>query len=253
MCEILVRAFDSRMPTVEEWRARMSIAVTEANAFMAAHSEMPRIEANLIRIERYQAAKGSMRAVQKRERKSGKAQLKPAEREALLAEISSYEAAPLSEKDISELRTALEEVRRPDTSVIPSLLDFYRYHKSVLEVDSIKTDEEKRVELATADRRGCYKRGDPVGVFEDGHEWGREEGPPRFIVLRFIGMTAEEAVKYTEPEVEVITDRARLRPGESSRTERLTRRRYSIDLAGLESGATLTRAEFLSRLTDKAK
>lgn len=37
---------------------------------------------------------------------------------------------------------------------------------------------------AEKDRRGCYKRGDVVLVVEDGHEWGRKEGPPNFVILR---------------------------------------------------------------------
>ena len=44
------------------------------------------------------------------------------------------------------------------------------------------------------DRRGCYKRGYPVVVFPDGHEWGAEERSPKFIVLKLPGVSAD-AVK----------------------------------------------------------
>lgn len=35
----------------------------------------------------------------------------------------------------------------------------------------------------TKDRRGCYKRGDVVAVKPTGWQWGKEEGPPRFVRL----------------------------------------------------------------------
>lgn len=43
-------------------------------------------------------------------------------------------------------------------------------------IDATHGDAEK-------DRRGCYKRGDVVIVQDDGHEWGRKEGLPKFVVL----------------------------------------------------------------------
>lgn len=55
------------------------------------------------------------------------------------------------------------------------------------------------------DRRGGYKRGMPVVVMEDGHEWGREEGLPTFVVLKLPGVSAARVRKYLDPE----TDAAR--------------------------------------------
>lgn len=59
------------------------------------------------------------------------------------------------------------------------------------------------------DRRGCYKRGMPVCVFEDGHTWGREEskqqwiaegnaaadwpGQGKFVILKVPGVPAAKA------------------------------------------------------------
>jgi len=55
------------------------------------------------------------------------------------------------------------------------------------------------------DRRGCYKRGMCVAVFEDGHSWGLEEGLPKFFVLRIPGIPAEKLRKYLEPQYENFT------------------------------------------------
>lgn len=49
---------------------------------------------------------------------------------------------------------------------------------------------DSRVADPDLERRGCYKRGDVVVVFEDGHEWGREERPPKFIVVQIPGAPA---------------------------------------------------------------
>lgn len=46
------------------------------------------------------------------------------------------------------------------------------------------------------DRRGCYKRGMPVVVREDGHEWGSMEGLPSFVVIKIPGVPASSVAKY---------------------------------------------------------
>jgi len=48
------------------------------------------------------------------------------------------------------------------------------------------------------DRQGCYKCGDPVVVFDDGHAWGNEECPPKFVIVKVPG-TAEEVKHLIEP------------------------------------------------------
>lgn len=50
------------------------------------------------------------------------------------------------------------------------------------------------------DRRGCWKRGYPVVVKEDGHEWGAEEGLPKFIVVKIPGVPAAKAEAFLEPQ-----------------------------------------------------
>ena len=55
---------------------------------------------------------------------------------------------------------------------------------------------------ATKDRRGCYKRGMPVVVMPDSHTWGREEGLPKFVVIKIPGVSVDRVMKYIAPEKE---------------------------------------------------
>lgn len=60
-------------------------------------------------------------------------------------------------------------------------------------VDATHSDLDK-------DRRGCYKRGMPVVVMPDSHEWGLEERLPKFIVIKIPTITVDKVQKYIEPE-----------------------------------------------------
>jgi hypothetical protein len=51
------------------------------------------------------------------------------------------------------------------------------------------------------DRRGCWKRGYPVVVKEDGHQWGREEGLPKFVVVKIPGVPAAKAEAFLEEQL----------------------------------------------------
>jgi hypothetical protein len=51
------------------------------------------------------------------------------------------------------------------------------------------------------DKAGCYKRGDIVVIMPDGHEWGKEERLPKFMVVKIPGMSVAEARKYIEGEI----------------------------------------------------
>ncbi|HTG44144.1 MAG TPA: hypothetical protein VK633_06395 [Verrucomicrobiae bacterium] len=48
------------------------------------------------------------------------------------------------------------------------------------------------------DARGCYKRGMPVVVFDDGHEWGDQENLPTFALLKFPLIGKNALLKYTQ-------------------------------------------------------
>lgn len=51
------------------------------------------------------------------------------------------------------------------------------------------------------DRRGSWKLGYAVVVKEDGHEWGAEEGLPKFVVVKIPGVPAAKAEAFLEPQM----------------------------------------------------
>lgn len=48
-------------------------------------------------------------------------------------------------------------------------------------------------------RERCYRRGDIVVVMKDGHEWGKEERLPKFVVVKIPGLDVEKARHLIEP------------------------------------------------------
>jgi hypothetical protein len=50
--------------------------------------------------------------------------------------------------------------------------------------------------------RACYKRGDIVDVRPDGHPWGREEGPPKFTIVKMPGVPAKDLAYLIQPQME---------------------------------------------------
>ena len=52
----------------------------------------------------------------------------------------------------------------------------------------------------------CWKRGDPVVVMEDGHEWGAEEGLPKFWIVKIPGVSVAAATKYVDHVYEMVAD-----------------------------------------------
>jgi hypothetical protein len=92
------------------------------------------------------------------------------------------------------------------------------------------------------DRRGCYKRGMPVCVFEDGHTWGREEskqqwiaegnlaatwpGQGKFVILKIPGVLAAEARALIDHQMEDDAGVPILNPDGSPKAYR--RRRWQL-------------------------
>lgn len=101
------------------------------------------------------------------------------------------------------------------------------------------------------DRAGCYKAGDVVVVRPDGHPWGREEGPPQFVIVKLAGVPVADVARYTAPEMNAAA------PGEV-----LTRRLYQFSLSTLpaamrdalekDGALTMTKASALAVMRNKA-
>jgi len=47
------------------------------------------------------------------------------------------------------------------------------------------------------DKAGVYKKGDIVIIKPDGWPWGREEGLPKFLIVKLPGVTVDELAAYT--------------------------------------------------------
>lgn len=67
------------------------------------------------------------------------------------------------------------------------------------------------------DRRGCWKRGYPVCVQPDGHQWGTKETLPRFVVVKIPGVSVAQVERVIDAQteddsgVEQVDDEGRLK------------------------------------------
>lgn len=128
--------------------------------------------------------------------------------------------------------------------------------------DNTNPDSEK-------DRCGCYKRGMPVVVFDDGHVWGREESlltwvnemrnprdwPLHFFLFKFPGISAARIRYLIEPQY--TTDSGILLAGPSGERQVYRRRtwRTQIDLLPITQRASIVarrEALFANRLDRQA-
>ncbi len=113
------------------------------------------------------------------------------------------------------------------------------------------------------DRRGCYKVGHIVCVMDDGHEWGREETLPNFVVIKIPGLSASVVQDLIEPQME--DDAGTTLTDDSGAPRVFRRRRWRIRVADvpakirntlLTTGeVTVTRAQirnYVSRVRDAA-
>jgi len=124
--------------------------------------------------------------------------------------------------------------------------------------DNVNPDPEK-------DRRGCYKRGMPVVVFEDGHVWGRDESlltwvdemrdprdwPSHFYLFKFPEIPAARIRYLIEPQY--TTDSGIILSGPSGESQVYRRRtwRTQIDLLPITQRASIVarrEALFATRL-----
>lgn len=74
-------------------------------------------------------------------------------------------------------------------------------------------------------RAGCYKRGMVVRIENDGFEWGKKEGPPKFAVVRILGAPASDYEKLVDAETR---DDSGVDTGDTYR-----RRSYRLDVDAL--------------------
>lgn len=129
-------------------------------------------------------------------------------------------------------------------------------------------------------RRGCYKRGMVVVVFEDGHTWGREEskqqwiakggvaadwpGQGKFILLKIPGVPAAKAQELLDPQTEDDAGTPLLNPDGSPKTYRRRRWQLLADSLPLAARNTLATAgeytttvaavrSYLQRIRDAAQ
>ncbi len=119
-------------------------------------------------------------------------------------------------------------------------------------VDASHPDPEK-------DRRGCYKRGDVVGVYDDDHLFGAKEGLPRFVRLRIPDAAKALAVRLADEDDEDDNGQPAIDPEGNRRAHR--RRRWQVAIASLPAAvrtalattgeASITRAQISSRLRRK--
>lgn len=81
------------------------------------------------------------------------------------------------------------------------------------------------------DKAGCYKAGDVVVVMEDGHEWGRKEGLPNFVVLKIPGADPERIRDLVNPQKEDDTGAVQL--DEDQRPRIFRRRKWRLLVSNL--------------------
>lgn len=78
----------------------------------------------------------------------------------------------------------------------------------------------KRTQATNSDKikqdRGCYGPGDIVVAMPDGHTWGKEEGLPKFWIIRCPEIPQEKLEYYISPK------------NDPNTKERLARRQYQV-------------------------
>lgn len=77
-------------------------------------------------------------------------------------------------------------------------------------VDSVVTDEHGDPVDPAIDTAHSFKQGHPVVVMPDGHEWGSDEGLPKFYILKVPGTSTETIHPYlvSHTDTPVVTTRA---------------------------------------------
>ena len=199
MAIFLVMDKDNKMPTVQEWREWMNITgIPKAQKFL---NENPYTQAqfdicheNLNRLQDYRYTKAMFRKYVE----TGSEIISPKVQE-FITIIEDYESNPVSQADIDFAKKLLFD----ESKTVSSIESRWKYHKNLIEVEALKSDEMKETELKGKDQRGCYKRGHIVEIFEDDTPCVIPSAPP-FVIIKALGITKAQADKYTQSETEVI-------------------------------------------------
>lgn len=195
MCEVLTKAIDHKMPTVQEWRDGMnSKGIPMANTFL---TENPHTEETFIRahaVVDYSFARFALD-----EYSAGRLGLSLQQQTDLTAIVNEIEGNPPTQQEEAFLRGLL----RDESEEVPSVETRWKYWKWIIDVDIKKTDEDKRVELEDKDRRGCGKQCMPVEPRDDGYDWNQhpEEGLPKFWVIKLPFIEKEDFQPYCQAEM----------------------------------------------------
>jgi hypothetical protein len=95
------------------------------------------------------------------------------------------------------------------------------------------------------------RKGDIIVVRPDGWKWGREECPPRFVVVKLKGVDIKDVKHYEQP----LMDKTN-----PEKPVMLKRRQYAIDALTVDTCSTelggakeISFATFNTKLTDKSK
>lgn len=93
-----------------------------------------------------------------------------------------------------------------------------------------KTSEDPRFDVKLT------KAGDVIVVAEDGHEWGRMEGPPDYRIVRVLGVPAVEFASLTAPQPALAES--------LGHASMLQARAFGLDMAALKD--VMTREEVMA-------
>ena len=94
------------------------------------------------------------------------------------------------------------------------------------------------------------RKGDIIVVRPDGWVWGKEECPPRFVVVKLKGVAEKDVKHYEQPLMS--------EPDKDGKTTMLKRRKYAIDTATVDTCSSelggakeITKAVFDTKLITK--
>lgn len=104
-----------------------------------------------------------------------------------------------------------------------------------------------------------FQKGDVVCVKPDGHQWGKKEGLPKFIVVKVPNMTVEEAAVYLEEDTDI--DDSDTERGDRHVVTRMRKRKLPVTEVerikslpeGREELQESKKTEFLSKIETKPR